>query len=195
MSIFRTCITLALSISLISLSGCGAIEKNVEKYEKVQTKYTSTITRVIDGDTIAVEPTETLPQTNKDKKNPEHVIRLIGINAPEMNVRKKEPAECGAKEATEFLGENLPKGTEVNLEFDSNSEHTDTYGRSLAYVSSPLIADHAQNMIEHGLAVPYYPQSAPKPKNFDHYQELTDKARQYDLGNYASCPDFGKDKE
>jgi len=74
---------------------------------------TTTVERVIDGDTIVV----TTPEGKSEE------VQLIGIQAPED--------EKMGQEATEFVKE-LIEGKEIRLEFDV--QERDKYGRLLAYV-------------------------------------------------------------
>lgn len=75
------------------------------------------VTRVIDGDTFeAVSSGDTL------------TVRLIGIDAPEINKK-----ECFADEAKELLRQLL-EGKTVRLESDSTQREFDRYDRRLAYV-------------------------------------------------------------
>src|SRR5262245_64178349 len=74
------------------------------------------VRRVIDGDTIIVEP--------------EATIRLIGVDTPET-VKPEHPVEPWGPEATEFTREFLAGGA-ARLSFDR--ERVDRFGRFLAYV-------------------------------------------------------------
>ncbi len=75
------------------------------------------VIRVIDGDTIEIENNIT--------------VRMIGIDTPEnVHPDNSKNTEYG-KIASEYTGELLT-GKAVQLEYDM--EHSDTYGRTLAYV-------------------------------------------------------------
>jgi len=76
-------------------------------------------TRVIDGDTIAVE-----------KNGKKEKVRLIGVDTPET-VHPSKPVEYFGKEASEFTRKKV-EGKRVRLEYDWQSR--DKYGRLLAYV-------------------------------------------------------------
>ncbi len=71
----------------------------------------TTVTRVIDGDTIVVAG--------------DRQVRLIGIDAP-------APTDCYGGEATTLLADLLPDGAAVRLEYDEERE--DGLGHTLAYV-------------------------------------------------------------
>ncbi len=74
------------------------------------------VIRVIDGDTIVLENGKT--------------VRYIGIDAPELNLKKGKP-ECYGLEAKK-KNEELVLGKKVRLEKDVSE--TDKYGRLLRYV-------------------------------------------------------------
>lgn len=77
---------------------------------------TTTVSRVIDGDTFET--------TAGDK------VRLIGVDCPESNDPNK-PVEYFAAEAAAFL-DSVINGRTVRLEY--GPERTDKYGRLLCYV-------------------------------------------------------------
>ena len=79
------------------------------------------VVRVIDGDTIWVQA----------DRGPVEKIRLLGIDAPEMNYGRGRP-ECGAPEATRALRQRLD-GKAVALV----RHERDPYGRTLAIVLEP----------------------------------------------------------
>ena len=76
-------------------------------------------TRVIDGDTIAIEI------NYKQEK-----VRLIGVDTPET-VHPNKPVEYFGKEASQFT-KSLVEEKKVRLEYDQ--QQRDKYGRLLAYV-------------------------------------------------------------
>jgi micrococcal nuclease len=88
---------------------------------------TAVVTRIVDGDTIDVS-----------YEGDTHRIRLLNIDTPET-VDPEEPVECLGPEATAFLRDRLPRGTEVVLRYDEERE--DRYERELAgvYVGDSLI--------------------------------------------------------
>lgn len=102
----------------------------------------TTVTRVIDGDTIEVR----LAQGTKEK------VRLIGIDTPET-VDPRRPVQCFGKEASAHLKELLA-GREVQLEREPQNDDRDKYGRLLRYV---FISDGFinQKMISDGYAYAY----------------------------------------
>lgn len=146
--------------------------------------------RVVDGDTIAVTPTEALPATND--AGTEHVVRLLSIDAPEMNKMSSDPAECGAQEATDHLAGLIGDGAQLTLTFDSRSDHTDRYGRSLAYVHTVNGDDLASAMVRDGFAEAWYPNSEPAPERFDSYAALQFEAAAAGAGSYSLCDTIGR---
>ncbi|MGP5364465.1 thermonuclease family protein [Brachybacterium tyrofermentans] len=145
----------------------------------------ATVVRVIDGDTLAVEPSETLPATNDE--GTEHVVRVLGIDAPEMNYHDDAEPECGAQEATDYLEEMLPAGARVTLVHDGQADRVDRYGRTLAYVELEDVGDAGELLISDGYAIAWYPQSEPEPGRFPAYQASMTTARDADAGSWAHC--------
>ena len=90
-------------------------EDNRGRYDAV-----ATVSDVVDGDTIEVEPA----------MDSEEEMRLIGVDTPETK-DPEEGVEPFGKEASNFTTSVL-EGEEVELEFDAEKE--DLYGRVLAYV-------------------------------------------------------------
>jgi micrococcal nuclease len=76
------------------------------------------VTRVVDGDTIILETGER--------------VRLLGVNAPEVNSPKKS-IEAFGKEASEFT-RRIVEGKLVRIEADQPGSKTDKHSRILAYV-------------------------------------------------------------
>ncbi len=104
----------------------------------------ATVTHIVDGDTIDVS-----------RDGEERRVRLLNIDTPESTDPDTEP-DCLGPEATEFLRELVPVGTEVRLETDEELE--DQYGRLLAgvYLEDALVnAEIARAGL--GVAVLYEP--------------------------------------
>jgi micrococcal nuclease len=85
-----------------------------------QSSQTVTVERVVDGDTIEVNPAVGGTQD----------VLLLGVDTPET-VDPNEPVEPYGPEASAFTKQQL-EGESVTLIFDQ--EKTDQYGRALAYV-------------------------------------------------------------
>jgi micrococcal nuclease len=130
------------------------------------------VTHVVDGDTLDV-----------DLPSGEERVRLLGIDTPE-SVAPDQPVECWGHEATAFLTELVPVGTEVRLERDA--EARDRYGRLLAYVfrvtdglfvnEAVLAAGAAET-----LSIP------PNTAYADHLATASAAARTAALGLWSAC--------
>ena len=108
------CITFVFSIVLTSaqIEEIQSIPDSFLELEQVRINF------IYDGDTV--------------RANTGELIRLLGVDAPEMNWEEGEP-EFYAREAFEYTKENL-LGQLVYLEYDEVKE--DKYGRTLAYFFS-----------------------------------------------------------
>src|SRR5690606_37687278 len=120
-----------------------------------------TVVRVVDGDTlVAVVAGE------------ETTIRLLNIDTPETK-HPDEEVQCLGPEATAFLTERLPAGTEIELEYDE--ERLDRYDRTLAavYESESLIN---AEIAAAGLGVPVY--FAPNDRFLPEVEKASMEARE-----------------
>ncbi len=77
-----------------------------------------TVTRVVDGDTLALDG---------DEK-----VRLIGVDTPET-VHPTKPVEYFGREASTFT-KRMAEGQQVYLEYEQGSPTKDRYGRTLDYI-------------------------------------------------------------
>lgn len=146
---------------------------------------TTTVVRVIDGDTIVVAPTSQLPANGSNPD--EHIVRILGIDTPEMNYRSSRDAECGADEATRGMQVLVRPGREVTLTYDERSDRTDRYGRTLAYVGTTDYPDVGLEMVKRGYAEPYYPKSEPEPERVPVYENAYKTAKAESKGPLAYC--------
>lgn len=158
----------------------------IEEEPQIRTEQVRVL-RIVDGDTIAVEADDArgLPGTDNDPS--EHIVRILGIDTPELNARDQEPAECGAEEATAHLGELLTIQDAVLLTFDPVTDKTDRFGRSLAYVMAPDDRDIGFTMVTDGYAGAWYPPSEPTPTNYPAYAEAERKATAEGAGAHGKC--------
>lgn len=154
------------------------------------------VTRVIDGDTIAVAPVEGELEASGDDAD-EHIVRLLGIDTPEMNYHSGEKPECGAREATEHLESLLSRGTAVVVSYDPEADRTDRYGRSLAYVDladgGDGTADVAHQQVAGGYAVAWIPSGEPEPERFSDLVTAQQSAQHSGAGSWGTCGTFGRD--
>lgn len=108
---------------------------------KPQEQYYS-VTKVVDGDTLAV-----------DIDGEVETIRLIGINTPET-VDPRKTVECFGVEASNKAKELL-SGQNVRVERDPSQGERDKYGRLLAYVYLESGVSFNKYMVEEGYAYEY----------------------------------------
>ncbi len=131
----------------------------------------TTISRVIDGDTVVVEGGTR--------------VRLIGIDTPETKDPRK-PVQCFGQEASAHAESLIPAGTSIRLVYDV--ERADRYGRTLAYLyraSDGLFINAA--LVRDGYAqVATYP---PNVAHTDTFVELQQQARAAGLGLWSACGD------
>ena len=152
------------------------------------------IVRVVDGDTIVVQANSDLQPTND--AGTQHTVRLLGIDAPEMNYGKDAPPECGAQAATDHLTELLPKGTTVTITDDQTRgvDRTDRYGRSLAYASTSANADVNLAQLKSGYAEAWIPKSAAQPERWNDYRSNAELPKYAKTGAYGApehCQSLG----
>jgi micrococcal nuclease len=163
----------------VALTGCGAISRpgvasvvqgtssSLSSDDTVEAHFI----RVIDGDTIAVQPTGSLEADPYG----EHSVRLLGIDAPEMHKTSAEGPDCGAQAATDHLKALL----------------ADRYGRSLAYVEAgghDLNLEQAQG----GFAEAWYPYGEPAPTHFATYDAAAKTAETSKAGSWGACGTLGR---
>jgi len=78
------------------------------------------------------------------------LVRLIGVDSPEIDFKSPELSQPYAKEARHFLQKHLKPGQVLNLSFDQKK--LDPYGRTLAYVYTES-GEHLQELLlSQGLA-------------------------------------------
>jgi micrococcal nuclease len=109
------------------------------------------VTRVIDGDTIAVSIG---PGAAGAERGGERSVRLLGIDTPETH-RPGTPIECGGPQASASMERLAPPGTPVVLEPDPSQDRVDRYGRLLAYVRLPGGRLAEEGQLEAGWATVY----------------------------------------
>ncbi len=127
------------------------------------------VTRIVDGDTMAVSSGET--------------VRLIGIDTPETK-HPSQPVECFGAQATQHATELMGPGTSVRLVYDV--ERTDRYGRTLAYVyrdSDDLFVN--LQMVRDGFAaMATYP---PNVAHVEAFRAAEQEARSANRGLWGGC--------
>lgn len=130
---------------------------------------TGQVVRVVDGDTVIVKISDV-----------DTTVRLLNIDTPETKHPNKA-VECFGPEATAFLAETLPAGTEVGLDFDVERE--DQYGRTLAALfledRTLVNAEIARQGL--GSAVIF----EPNEKYYDAVKAAQEEAQQAELGVFS----------
>ena len=119
-------VIVALVLSLVDTGGPGSTGGELR----------GLVTNVSDGDTVRVE----LDAGREER------VRLLGIDAPELN-----PAECFAREAAARARE-LADGARVRLVHDSTQDKRDRFGRLLAYVVLEGSNDLGHQLVAEGYA-------------------------------------------
>ena len=132
-----------------------------------QTSQSVTVERVVDGDTIEVNPTLSWTED----------VRLLGVDTPET-VDPNEPVEPYGPEASTFTKQQL-EGERVTLIFDQ--EKTDQYRRTLAYVRiSSQSETFNETLLRQGYAQLYV---VPPNDRFEaRFSQAQDQARQAQRG-------------
>ncbi len=152
--------SLCITAVLVFTTGATAQEDEEVEYDE-----TVTVERIVDGDTIRIDPAI----DGIDE------VRLIGIDTPET----KDP-DCDVQpygpEALTFTRDEL-LDEEVNLEFDEDRE--DRYDRLLAYV---YLDDEMFNetLLEEGYAQVYT--VSPNDKYEDRFEEAQEAAQEEEIG-------------
>ncbi len=123
---------------------------------------TVVVERVIDGDTIVIENTDSLCSQHENLSRGKTSVRLLGINSPERG-------EFYYGEAKDFV-EDLVLGKDTRLEF--GKEKYDKYNRVLAYV---FVGNKNVNLelVEKGLANFYFPSG--KDMCYEDFKEAWEK--------------------
>ncbi|MEC2198089.1 thermonuclease family protein [Bacillus subtilis] len=131
--------------------------------------YTSTVKKVVDGDTIHLNQ----PVLGSTK------MRLLSIDTPETNFQGKNQGEH-AFAATNYLTQLLPSGTKVTIEL--GEECKDQYGRLLGHVYKSSL-DVNKEMVRKGHAVTYF--IYPNINHFTEYQSALVQAKNKGLGIWS----------
>ncbi len=140
----------------------------------VYAEQTFKVTKVVDGDTIAV-----------DVRGNKEAVRLLGIDTPET-VDPRKPVQCFGKAASDKM-KSFVSGKSVILVDDRTQGNRDKYNRLLRYVYLPDKVKTFVNgeMVKQGYAFSYrqYP-----TKYLDKFNAWEKYAREHNLGLWGSCP-------
>jgi micrococcal nuclease len=146
------------------------ISPSVPKQSTIQEE--AVVSRVVDGDTIAVVTGGT-----------EVKVRLIGINEPE-SVDPRRPVECMGKEASGVLKDKL-EGKNIRMESDPSQGTYDKYKRLLryVYVGSSTVSVN-EEMISEGYAYEY---TYDEPYKYQtQFKEKEEKAKKENIGLWST---------
>ncbi len=108
------------------------------------------------------------------------IIRLVGINTPELG-RDKKPPQARARQAHKLLAKLAPVGTRLGLRFDQ--ERRDRYQRILAHLQSAEGHNIQAQILSTGLATTLV--VPPNHLNIACYHHAEDQARRQGLGIWA----------
>ena len=135
-----------------------------------QSSQTVMVERVVDGDTIEVNPAVGSTQD----------VRLLGVDTPET-VDPGEPVEPYGPEASAFTKRQL-EGERVTLIFDQQKR--DQYGRALAYVRiSGQSETFNETLLKQGYAQLYV--VPPNDRYEARFTQAQDQARQAQRGIWS----------
>jgi len=147
------------------------------------------LSRVVDGDGLIL---------NNLFDKSEEEIRFLGIDAPEIKSCRKlfqderETHMAGAllmmlgRLSFNFMKELVLLGSNITIELET-TDHTDLYGRTLAYVYLPDGRCLNEIMIAEGYAKPY---SRYYCRELSNYQQLNMKAKNERKGLYGIVDNF-----
>lgn len=138
----------------------------------------ATVVRVVDGDTVRVR----VDGAGTMLPAGEHRVRLLGIDAPEMNLDSGSP-ECGAVAATAFLTSLLD---DAGVWLQPDREHRDRFDRPLRYMwtGDGTFVNRAVVAAGHGQAVLF----EPNDRHWDLLRAVEGQARAAQTGMWGACP-------
>ena len=163
---------LALLLSAVLAVAAFAVNARRPPVATALPQGAAVVTKVVDGDTLRVR-----------LQDAEEAVRLIGVDTPE-SVKPGTPVECFAKEASGYLAQLVPPGTEVRLVRDI--EARDRYGRLLAYV----YRSRDGLFVNLALAKDGYAAPLTIPPNVAHAEQFAaaaGQARRADAGLWRMC--------
>ena len=156
-------------LGLLAVAACAGSSSDGESVGSADAGEGTTVARHVDGDTLWVE----------DRVK----VRLIGVDTPETK-HPSSVVECFGKEASVFVRELLPLGTDVRLGYDVERE--DRYGRTLAYVyrvRDGLFVN--AELVREGYAQVYT--APPNVAHVDEFLMLQAEAREARRGLWSAC--------
>ena len=112
---------MTIRLIVISLLSAGA----VGLYYQAPMLQPYTLQRVVDGDTLVLEPLTDQQELAWADRGPDRV-RLVCVSAPERR-------DAGGPEATAWMAQHLPAGADVELVPAGGKRPRDAFGRILAF--------------------------------------------------------------
>lgn len=125
-----------------------------------------TVSRVIDGDTIAL--------TSGQR------VRLVQIDSTELGT-----GECYSRKAAQVLRSLLPAGTTIRLEADPRLDRVDRYGRLLRYVHRGRLNVNLE-LVRRGAATVWF-YDGERGRYAGRLLAAAQRAREQRLGMWGSC--------
>lgn len=148
-------------VAVLLLAGLGACEP-----ESKCGPSTGTVVNIVDGDTLDLDDGTRL--------------RLLLVDAPEITLGHDD---CYGHEAAAYTAQQL-QGQQVKLRYD-DSECTDKYGRTLAYVTVGKVDVNAE-LVKRGLACRLYIPPAGEARQ-DEFETYESEARTDRTGMWGAC--------
>lgn len=131
--------------------GKKGIWKDFVKKQKVPLefspkKYPVLVTKTVDGETLMIQFEDVIPEGCKEKER----IKLLGVNAPNLNSNSDKAPEYFAQEATDFTNQYTNKV--VSVEFDKVAGPRDKYDRLIVFIRLPDGSLLNEKLVEGGFA-------------------------------------------
>jgi micrococcal nuclease len=159
-----------IAAAIVALAIALSLPVNAAAQETIN----ATVIRVIDGDTIDVQPAS----------GPSTTVRLLGIDAPESGA-PGTPVECGSEDAAAYLTELLLRLPDVVLTTDPSQDRVDRFGRLLTYVDGGT-TDVGLAMIRAGHADVFVFEGRPFAR-LPTYEDVQAEASTAERGVWGTC--------
>ncbi|PWJ23346.1 micrococcal nuclease [Branchiibius hedensis] len=166
-------ITAALVLAGALVASIAVGTRHDDRHSAAQ--QTARVTYVLDGDTL-----------NVDLDGTARRIRLLGINAPEID-HPGRVGQCFGQQARTELRRLAPRGTQILLTADPAAADQDSYGRLLRYVSIRGV-DVQEALLREGYA--WARPSTPRVARADRYVDVAGTAQKRRVGMWRDCADI-----
>ncbi|PFG41249.1 micrococcal nuclease [Georgenia soli] len=166
MSLTRFVLSHKLAAAAITTGIVGGVVVGATSLVSASPETAATVTAIVDGDTLDV-----------DYDGATHRVRLLNVDAAEAD-------QCLGQDATDFLAETLPIGSDVILRFDE--EKLDRYDRELAGVfSGDTLVNAEVARAGYGVAVLF----EPNERFYEDVLEAQEEAETAGLGVFSAAED------